>query len=81
MKAHEGENVLPLTFLTSARYEGEWIASRPCRFTFGKGPEISTEYEAKCPLVPVWRFRKTKGSLAHVGNRTKIRYPEWFLTY
>lgn len=55
--------VLPHTLLTSARYEGEWTASRPCSFTLGKWPEISAEYEAEWPLAPVWTFQKTKGSL------------------
>jgi len=72
MKAHGGEEVLPHTLLTSARYEGEWIASRPCHFTLGRGPEISIEHEAEWPLVPVWTFRKTKGSLAPAGNRTTM---------
>jgi len=63
MKAHGGEEVLPHTLLTSARYEDEWIASSSCRFTLGKGPEIFIEYEGEWPLVPVWTFRKTKWSL------------------
>jgi hypothetical protein len=58
MKAHGGEEELPRALLTSARYEGEWRASRQCRFTLGKEPEISIKYEAEWPVVPLWTFRE-----------------------
>jgi len=81
MKAHGGEELLPQTLLTSARYEGEWRASRSCHFTLGRGPVISIEHEAEWPLIPVWTFRKTKVSFATVENKTTICYPECFLTF
>jgi hypothetical protein len=44
MKAYGGVDVEIHVFLTSALVEGEWSASRPCRFTPGKRAAPSTHW-------------------------------------
>jgi hypothetical protein len=42
MKTRGSGGIAP-TFLTSALDGGEWSASRPCRFSSGKGPRYQLE--------------------------------------
>jgi hypothetical protein len=54
MKTYEGVDVKIHIFFTSALVEGEWSASRPCRFTPGKELPVPIGGEVGWTPQPVW---------------------------
>jgi hypothetical protein len=67
MNGYESGGIAP-PFLTSALDEGEWSASRSCRFTPGERA-LGTHYIGGW-VDPVWRLWSREITLAPGGNRT-----------
>jgi chlorite dismutase len=53
--------------------EGEWLVSRPGRFTPEKITVVRIGYEVRWAPESVWTLRKTK--FCPVGNRTPVIQP------
>jgi hypothetical protein len=62
MKAYGGVDTSIHIFLTSALVRGEWLASRPCRFTPEEKPLVDIEEEAGSPPDPVWTTWRRENS-------------------
>jgi hypothetical protein len=60
--------------LTSALDGGEWLASRPGRFTLKEGPPVPIRWEAEWGTEPIWKLWREK-SFTTTGIRTPAVQP------